>query len=147
MELATKPCLPLWKTKTHPRALPRRETLTYWVQRMEPIIRAETEEEIIIVLCNRTGIEDDTVYAGTSTVIGIKQGEVCVYGLLGRCEKSLLVVDTDAPPLGKLLLRPQQEAGEDHEASPVGAPPVPADSENGHPPAIHDDDDDVEISS
>lgn len=113
---------------------------------MEPIIRAETEEEIIVVLCNRTGIEDDTVYAGTSTVIGIKQGEVCVYGLLGRCEKSLLVVDTDAPPLGKLLLRPQQEAGEDLEASAADAP-VPAASKNDAPTGIKDGDDDVEISS
>lgn len=82
-----------------------RETLGYWVQRMEPLIRAETEEEIIIVFCNRCGMEDETVYAGTSAVIGIKQGEVCIYGLLGRCEKSVLVVDTDSPPLGKLVLQ------------------------------------------
>lgn len=79
--------------------------MTYWVQRMEPIIRAETDEEIIIIFCNRCGIEDETVYAGTSTVIGIKNGEVSIYGLLGRCQKSLLVVDTDTKPLGKLVLR------------------------------------------
>lgn len=72
---------------------------------MEPIIRAETDEEIIVVFCNRCGIEDDTVYAGTSAVIGIKDGEVSVYGLLGRCQKTLLVVDTDTKPLGKLVLR------------------------------------------
>lgn len=72
---------------------------------MEPIIRAETDEEIIVIFCNRCGIEDETVYAGTSTVIGIKNGEVSVYGLLGRCQKSLLVVDTDTKPLGKLILR------------------------------------------
>lgn len=126
----------------------RRDTLTYWVQRMEPIIRAETDEEIIVVFCNRCGIEDDTVYAGTSAVIGIKQGEVCVYGLLGRCEKNLLVVDTDNPPLGKLVLRSQKEAGEDNDASPIEAPAL-AISENGIPPAItadiKDGDDDVEI--
>lgn len=126
-----------------------RETLTYWIQRLDPIIRAETEEEIIVVLCNRCGIEDETVYAGTSTVIGIKQGEVSVYGLLGRCEKKLLVVDTDNPPLGKLVLRTQTEA--DPVTEP-GGEPVPAASRN---PAHSDidagfdeeDDKDVEISS
>lgn len=83
---------------------------------MEPIIRAETDEEIIVVFCNRCGIEDDTVYAGTSTVIGIKNGEVSVYGLLGRCQKSLLVVDTDTKPLGKLVLRTETatESAEDN---------------------------------
>lgn len=128
-----------------------RETLTYWVQRMEPIIRAETEEEIIIVFCNRTGIEDDTVYAGTSAVIGIKQGEVSVYGLLGRCEKGLLSVDTDNPPLGKLIMRQEKEtSGDALETSPIHAP-VSAAPENKAPPVVGDDildgDDDVEISS
>lgn len=116
---------------------------------MEPIIRAETDDEIIIVFCNRTGIEDDTVYAGTSAVIGIKQGEVSVYGLLGRCEKGLLSVDTDDPPLGKLIMRQEKETQEDLEASQVDAP-VPAVSQQKVPPTIGDDildgDDDVEIS-
>ncbi|KKY35549.1 putative carbon-nitrogen family protein [Diaporthe ampelina] len=40
---------------------PDMETLTYWVQRMEPIIRAENDEEIVFVFCNRCGIEGDTV--------------------------------------------------------------------------------------
>ncbi|TDZ32830.1 Protein N-terminal amidase [Colletotrichum trifolii] len=55
---------------------PDMDTLTYWVTRLEPLIRAEKKEEIIIVFCNRTGIEDDAVYAGTSAVIGIQDGEV-----------------------------------------------------------------------
>ncbi|ROW02827.1 hypothetical protein VSDG_01610 [Cytospora chrysosperma] len=90
---------------------PDMETLAYWVQRMEPLIRAETTEEIIVVFCNRCGIEDETVYAGTSAVIGIKQGEVNVYGILGRCEKNLLIVDTDSKPLGKLVN--QSETGKE----------------------------------
>lgn len=98
-----------------PRILtPRyRETLTYWVQRMEPIIRAENEEEIVFVFCNRCGIEGDTVYAGTSTVISIKQGECRVHGLLPRGRESLLVVDTDIPPLGKLISRADADAESD----------------------------------
>ncbi|KAI2780343.1 carbon-nitrogen hydrolase [Daldinia loculata] len=86
---------------------PDLETLTYWVTRLEPLIRAESEEEIIVVFANRCGIEDDAVYAGTSAVIGIKDGEVNIYGILGRGEKELLVVDTDAPPYAKLVYRPE----------------------------------------
>lgn len=96
---------------------------------MEPIIRAETEDEIIVVFCNRCGMEDETVYAGTSAVIGIKQGEVSVYGMLGRCEKSVLVVDTAGPPLGKLVFETQSWDGAAHEASSPGDPAAAQSSE------------------
>lgn len=102
---------------------------------MEPIIRAETDEEIIVVFCNRCGIEDDTVYAGTSTVIGIKGGEVSVYGLLGRCQKSLLVVDTDTSPLGKLVLRTESATvpeGNDTLAGENGLPLETGANPGGH---------------
>ncbi|KAI1266607.1 carbon-nitrogen hydrolase [Xylariaceae sp. FL1019] len=82
---------------------PDMDTLTYWLTRLEPIIRSESRDEIIVVFCNRTGVEDDAVYAGTSTVLGIKDGEVSVYGILGRGESELLVVDTDAEPYAKLV--------------------------------------------
>ncbi|KAK3377790.1 carbon-nitrogen hydrolase [Podospora didyma] len=86
---------------------PDMETLTYWAQRLEPVIRSENEDEIIVVFCNRCGIEDDVVYAGTSAVLGIKNGEVSVYGLLGRGVKDLLVVNTELPPFAKLVNRPE----------------------------------------
>jgi protein N-terminal amidase len=44
------------------------ETLSYWLSRIEPLIRAETEGEIIVVFANRTGTEEEAVYAGTSAV-------------------------------------------------------------------------------
>ncbi|KZL86726.1 n-terminal amidase [Colletotrichum incanum] len=88
---------------------PDMDTLTYWVTRLEPLIRAENEDEIIVVFCNRTGNEEDAVYAGTSAVIGIQDGEVKIYGLLGRGEKELLVVDTNNPPYAKLVYRPEPE--------------------------------------
>ena len=62
-----------------------------------------------MVFCNRTGIEDDATYAGTSAVIGIQEGEVKVYGLLGRGEKELLITDTDKPPYAKMIYRPEAE--------------------------------------
>ncbi|KAF5706608.1 amino-terminal amidase [Fusarium globosum] len=101
-----------WNTREDPRRFtrmpnePDMETLTYWVTRLEPLIRAENEDEIIVVFCNRTGYEDEALYAGTSAVIGIQDGEVRVYGLLGRGEKELLVVDTNNSPYAKLVYRP-----------------------------------------
>lgn len=86
---------------------PDMDTLTYWVRRMEPIIRAEKEEEIIVVFANRCGVEGDATYAGTSAVIGIQNGVVCVYGLLGRGVQEVLMVDTDGPPFAKLADRPE----------------------------------------
>ncbi|KAK6836694.1 protein N-terminal amidase [Apiospora arundinis] len=89
---------------------PDMETLTYWVKRMEPLIRSESGDEVIVIFANRSGIEDDVVYAGTSAVIGIQNGEVTVYGILGRGEKQLLVVDTSKPAYAKMVYRPEDEA-------------------------------------
>jgi len=82
---------------------PDLETLAYWLARLEPIIRAEAEEEIIVVLANRSGWEEEAVYAGTSTVLGVQSGEVKLYGILGRGERDLLVVDTSHAPQAKLV--------------------------------------------
>ncbi|KJZ69195.1 hypothetical protein HIM_11412 [Hirsutella minnesotensis 3608] len=90
---------------------PDMETLKYWVTRLEPIIRSENQDEIIVVFCNRTGYEGDVTYAGTSAVVGIQDGEVKVYGLLGRGEKELLVVDTNDTPYAKLVYQSDQRSG------------------------------------
>jgi hypothetical protein len=82
------------------------DTLSYWLARLEPIIRAETEGEIVVVIANRCGIEGEAVYAGTSAVLGIQGGEVKVYGILGRGEKELLVIDTNLRPQAKLISEP-----------------------------------------
>ncbi|KAF4452897.1 hypothetical protein F53441_4323 [Fusarium austroafricanum] len=102
-----------WMTREEPRKFtrmpnePDMETLTYWVTRLEPLIRQDTREEIIVIFCNRCGNEEEVLYAGTSAVIGILDGEVRVYGLLGRGEKELLVVDTNDKPYAKLVQRPE----------------------------------------
>lgn len=114
-------------------AEPDMETLTYWVQRLEPVIRAETGREVIVIFCNRTGFEDDVVYAGTSAVIGIKDGEVNVYGLLGRGVKDLLIVDTDAPPIAKLIHRPDGESREVEGQKTSGSSPA---SNDGRAPRL-----------
>jgi protein N-terminal amidase len=107
-----------WLTRENPRSYsrspkdPDMETLSYWLARIEPLIRAETDDEIIVVFANRTGIEEEAVYAGTSAVLGIQGGEVKVYGILGRGEKELLVVDTDKRPQAKLVSEPNSTASE-----------------------------------
>jgi protein N-terminal amidase len=79
------------------------DTLTNWVARLWPLIRAQGEREVIVVLANRCGTEAEAIYAGTSCVLGIKDGEVMLYGILGRGEEKLLVVDTTQPPQSKLV--------------------------------------------
>ncbi|CVL09191.1 related to amino-terminal amidase [Fusarium mangiferae] len=104
-------------TKDEPRHFSREpnkpdmETLEHWVFRLESVIRSENQSEVIVVFCNRTGYEDDATYAGTSAVLGIHEGEVKVYGLLGRSNKDLLVVDTEKPAIGKLVYDPQTNEG------------------------------------
>jgi len=61
-------------------------------------------------MANRCGTEDEVVYAGTSAVLGIQDGEVKVYGILGRGEKELLVVDTSKHPQAKLISEPNSAA-------------------------------------
>ncbi|KAJ6782563.1 hypothetical protein PWT90_04555 [Aphanocladium album] len=111
-----------WETAEEPRDFSRRpnepdmDSLTCWVRRLEPLIRAETSEEIIVILCNRTGVEGHATYAGSSAVLGIKGGEVLVYGILGRNEKELLFVDTDIEPIAKLVHRPDAESDSNWDA-------------------------------
>ncbi|KKA25967.1 hypothetical protein TD95_002172 [Thielaviopsis punctulata] len=94
---------------------PDTDTLMYWISRLEPVIRAENEEEVIIIFCNRCGSQGSTCYTGTSTVLGISNGEVRVYGLLGRGTKELLVVDTSNPPYGRLVYRPSADVAREQE--------------------------------
>ncbi|KAM3475880.1 hypothetical protein MY8738_007192 [Beauveria namnaoensis] len=84
---------------------PDMDTLLYWITRLQPIISIDFNQETIIVFGNRCGAEGDTTYVGTSTVIGVKSGEIFLYGILGRGEESLLVVDTDAQPYAKIKLQ------------------------------------------
>lgn len=83
---------------------PDMEAVTSWVERLLPLIQAEHKKEVIVVLANRCGMESAVQYAGTSTVLGIKEGKIQVYGMLGRDEESLLVVDTNEPPKTNLGL-------------------------------------------
>ncbi|KAI6628261.1 hypothetical protein MCOR07_001490, partial [Pyricularia oryzae] len=91
---------------------PNMEILEYWAKRMEPLIRTEKDAEIILVFANRCGIKRNILYAGTNTVMGIQNGEVNIYGILGRGTKYLLVINTDNAPFAKLVRRPGRDTAE-----------------------------------
>jgi hypothetical protein len=88
-----------------PLQQPDMEALAGWLARLEPLIRVEGGE-IIVIFANRCGVEDDGIYTGTSTVLGIDAGEVKVYGILGCGEEGLLIVDISNPPVARLVLEP-----------------------------------------
>lgn len=136
-------------------------TLLYWVSRLEPLIRIESNQEVIVVFANRCGTEGEATYAGTSAVVGIQSGEIWVYGILGRGETGLLVVDTDSEPYARLAYQPLQstirsenDGVSDLEAS-VGNKPAakeepknqdqqtPENLSKGDPPPTSQYDDDV----
>lgn len=93
---------------------PDMETITYWLTRLMPLVDVKDKDEVIVVFANRTGWEGSATYVGTSAVVGIQNGEIRIYGMLGRGEKKLLVVDTDKLPFARLRFgpRPKSYGGE-----------------------------------
>ncbi|KAI9812231.1 MAG: Carbon-nitrogen hydrolase [Phylliscum demangeonii] len=86
----TKPSRP-------PPTQPDGSTLSYWLERLGPLIMGATgEREVVVAICNRCGQEGSAIYAGTTTVLGLKGGQVRCYGILGHAEEGVLVVDTSA---------------------------------------------------
>lgn len=104
-----------WRTK-QPRAEffsrplePDVDSLSHWLRGLWSLVDANLEKEIIVILCNQTGNDGNATYAGTSAVLGIKSGEVLLYGLLGGGKKDLLVVDTTKSPIGKLVFVEEED--------------------------------------
>ena len=100
---------------------PDLSTLSYWVERLKPLVQAE--EEVITVFANRcgeeagknpSGEEEGVRYAGSSWIGKIGNGGcVKIWDILGRAEEAVIVVDTDREP--KWTLRPMQQSRDDDE--------------------------------
>lgn len=75
---------------------PDMSTWSYWIERFAPLIRGKSNTPTYIVMANRCGQEGKVCYAGTSTVIRIRDGSVDVYGTLGVLDKSCLVIDLES---------------------------------------------------
>lgn len=108
------------------------ESLSYWISRLQPIINLESERETIVVLANRTGREADATYVGSSCVLGIQAGEVKLYGILGRGDQELLVVDTESVPFAKLQFQNNSSVhGKDSQVSSESKPSDPSNRTQG----------------
>ncbi|KAF4461399.1 Carbon-nitrogen family [Fusarium albosuccineum] len=76
---------------------PDMETLKHRILSLEPIVCSGGQSEVILILCNRTSYEQNASYTGISAIVGIHEGKIKVYELLG------LVVDTDAGSYKELI--------------------------------------------
>ena len=82
-----------WKASEGPPTEPDWAALGDWVDQFAPV--QAKNKNIVIVLCNRCGKKGGTLYAGTSAVIGFKNGTYVLYGLADRGSETLLLVDTE----------------------------------------------------
>ncbi|KAG8623081.1 hypothetical protein KVT40_008057 [Elsinoe batatas] len=116
-----------WLTSMMPEDLlaspeaPDLDTLNYWVARFKPVLEKMGRKDVVVIFANRCGIEPGKVdgvtrgtneqgesvvgFAGTSCVMGIKDGELRIWDMLGRAEENLLVVDTEDSPRFELRRR------------------------------------------
>lgn len=76
---------------------------------------ADDGVERVVVVGNRTGREGEVGYVGSSVVMGVRGGIVRIWGILGRGEERILVVDTKDEPVWVVRLRNRREEGEDDE--------------------------------
>lgn len=80
---------------------PDTTTLAYWVERFQPLVERAGRDgkgPVIVVLANRSGMEGEVCYAGSSTVLRIEGGGVSLYETAGRAEERCLVVDLNERP-------------------------------------------------
>lgn len=98
---------------------PDLHTLSYWVERLKPIV--EADKEVVAVFANRCGgeegknplgIEEGVRYAGTSWIGQVGNGAVRIWEKMGRAEEGLIVVDTKEEPRWVLRLQPDEEVPE-----------------------------------
>lgn len=73
-------------------------TVAYWVERFQPLVEAQRDKPVYIVMANRCGMEKGVCYAGSSTVIKIEKGIVSLYETVGKSEEKCLVVDLTERP-------------------------------------------------
>lgn len=76
---------------------PDMNTLSYWVERLVPLVNNK-DREIIVVFANRCGEEPDARYAGSSWIGRVGLGKVIMWDIAGKSQETLVSVDTDQEP-------------------------------------------------
>ncbi|RMZ86038.1 hypothetical protein DV737_g306, partial [Chaetothyriales sp. CBS 132003] len=112
-------------------AKPDMNTLSYWLDRFQPLIDEATglEQDVIVVFANRCGEEGtaprigDIRYAGSSCVLSMKKGQdVKIWNIFGRAQEGAMLVDTTTP--AKFALerekKPDEERSETFSANGQG---------------------------
>lgn len=85
--------------------MPDKGALGYWVGRLEPLV-VQAEREVLVVMVNRCGVEEPSVrYVGTTWVGRVGRDKVEVWGLMGKGEEGVLVVDTEEEPRWRMRMR------------------------------------------
>lgn len=79
---------------------PNKSTYMYWYYRMMPLLLEGKKNSIGFVTCNRSGIEDFTAYAGSSSIFEFDTINKSVgwYGSLGQGSEDLMVRTIDVDP-------------------------------------------------
>lgn len=90
---------------------PNWSNVNYWIQRMEPMFTQQSDyvnkKRVLYATCNRTGIEDTTAYAGSSSIYsftGITSDnapfskKVNYYGSLGQNQEAMMAYEIDVDP-------------------------------------------------
>ncbi|MCJ1353559.1 MAG: Carbon-nitrogen hydrolase [Icmadophila ericetorum] len=90
---------------------PDMDTLGYWIERLRPVIGADDGVERLVVIANRTGREGDVGYVGSSVVMGVGGWVVKIWGILGRGEEKVLVIDTEEEAKWRVRLKAREEEG------------------------------------
>lgn len=110
---------------------PDMSTLSYWIERFQPLLTASGDKESIVVFANRCGSEPHLVksitaktgqtiefsessanYAGSSCVMRFGCGMISIQDFLGQGEENVLVVDTSLPPKYKIRTKSHVDEAE-----------------------------------
>lgn len=77
---------------------PDTSTLSYWIERLVPLIKNE-DREIVVIFANRCGEEpEDAQYAGTSWVGKVGYGQIKIWAIAGKGQEMVLTADTSQEP-------------------------------------------------
>ena len=95
---------------------PDMATLDYWIERLTPLL--EDNSDVVAIFANRCGQEpgknplgeeEGVRYAGSSWIGKLGKGEVKIWGMLGRAEEGMCIVDTTEKPRWILKMQPKSE--------------------------------------
>lgn len=93
--------------------VPDQDTINYWINRLSPLFESPgSTAEALVICANRVGEEGtdprlgDVRYAGSSCVMGLTTGKkIRIWGMLGRAQEGILLVDTESEPLYSIVLK------------------------------------------